>query len=379
MHVLSGPDSVSFASCDAALPVRFPDPAQEVPAPMATQLSLGLAPARVRLEAACRDMALLRCVDEATAALALRVPMGPVPAGTGLEALLSGTAVALQDRDWVLPGARHAAIALLRGASLHAWFGQALGRASDPARGRQSPGLASFRSLNVVSASTPPGSQLPVAAGVGRAMKAAGRGDIALALCGHGATATGDFHVALNFAAVSRSPVVFVVATQGDLSDATATRSVAIKGIAYGMPATEVDGGDPLAVEMVVRQALESARSGKGPQLIDATCPSPARPAPGRLHAVPDEAPDAEWARRDPLARAERQLAENGGPDAAMLATRRAEIRERVDAAIDAVLALPGPDASLLFDDVFARPTPALMAQRRDSIADRAFRELEDE
>ena len=349
---------------------------------MATQLSLGLAPARVRLDAACRDMALLRAVDEATSALALRVPMGPAPSTLGLEGLLAGLAVALQERDWVLPGPRHSAIALLRGASLTAWFGQALGRACDPARGRQSPGLASFRSLNVVSASTPPGSQLPITAGVGRAMKLAGRGEVAVALCGHGAVASGDFHVGLNFAAVSRSPVVFVVSTQGDLSDATATRSVAIKGIAYGIPATEVDGGDPLAVEMVMRQAIESARSGKGPQLVDATCPAPGRPSTSRLHAVretTETGDDAEWSRRDPLARAERQLAENGGPDAPGLAGRRAEILERVHAAIEAVLELPAPDPSLLFDDVFARPTPALLAQRRDWIADRAFRELEDE
>jgi pyruvate dehydrogenase E1 component alpha subunit len=337
---------------------------------MATQLSLGLAPARVRLESSCRDMALLRAVDEATAELALRVPLGPCPSTRGLEALLAGVAVALQDKDWILPGARHAAIALLRGASLQAWFGQVLGRTSDPSRGRQSPGLASFRSLNVVSPSTPPGSQLPIAAGVGRAMRRAGRGEVAVALCGHGAVATGDFHVGLNFAAVARAPVVFVVSTQGDLSEATATRSVAIKGIAYGIPAMEVDGDDPLAIEMVVRQAAESARAGRGPQLVDATCPAPPRgPVRG----------DDDWAQQDPLAKAERQLAGNGGPDGGQLQGRRADVRERVDAAIAAVLALPGPDPSLLFDDVFARPTPALVSQRRDWIADRAFRELEDE
>ena len=67
---------------------------------MATQLSLGLQPARVRLDASCRDMALLRAVDEATSALAMRHPMGPTPSTLGLEALLSGTAVALQERDW---------------------------------------------------------------------------------------------------------------------------------------------------------------------------------------------------------------------------------------------------------------------------------------
>lgn len=344
---------------------------------MATQLTLSLAPARVRLEASWRDMAFLRAVDEATRELALRMPMGPAPSTLGLEALLSGVAVAIIERDWLLPGPRQSAIALLRGASLHAWFGQVLGRSSDPGRGRQSPGLASFRSLNVVSSSSLPGSQLPIAAGVGRAMRMAGRGEVAVALCGHGSVATGDFHVGLNFAAMAKAPVVFVVATQGDLSSATATRSIAIKGIAYGIPAFEIDGSDPLEVEMAVRQAVEAARTGRGPQLLDVTCPSPVLVTPG-LRAVPDDAATG-WAGSDPLALAGARLAEGGGPDAAQLQARRTEIRQRVDQAIEAVLALPGPDPSLLFDDVFARPTPALLGQRRDWMADRAFRELEED
>lgn len=346
---------------------------------MATQLSLGLAPARVRLDVACRDMALLRAVEEATDALALRVPMGPRPSWLGTEALLSGLAAAMTERDWLLPGPRQSAAALLRGASLHAWFGQVLGRGSDPARGRQSPGLASFRSLRVVSASTPPGSQLPIAAGVGRAMKMAGRGEVAVAACGHAAVASGDFHVGLNFAAVARAPVVFVVATQGALSEATATRSVAVKGIAYGIPAVEVDGGDALAVELTMRQAVEAARSGAGPQLVDATCPAPRRPAPRpRIGLVAGESADPDgWPATDPLVRAERSLVQ-AGADPGDLHARRVGIRESVDAAVEHALALPPLDPSLLFDDVFAKRTPALAAQRRDWIADVAFRELED-
>src|SRR5687768_5696528 len=113
---------------------------------MATQLSLGLAPAHVRLDAFHRDMALLRAVDEASQRLATDGALPP--SCLGLEAALAGTCVALVEKDWVLPGPRQASMALLRGASLVAWFAQVLGRSADPARGRQSPGHASFRSLN---------------------------------------------------------------------------------------------------------------------------------------------------------------------------------------------------------------------------------------
>ncbi len=345
---------------------------------MATQLSLGLAPARVRLDAACRDMALLRAVEDAMHELALTAALGPVPSWKGTEAVLSGIAAAAHDRDWILPGPRQASVALLRGASLHAWFGQVLGRTSDPSRGRQSPGLVSFRSLNVVSPSVPPGSQLPIAAGVGRAMRMAGRAEVAIAACGHAAVASADFHVGLNFAATARAPVVFVVTTQGDLRSATAARTVAVKASGYGVPSTEVDGGDALAAENAIRSAVEAARAGKGPHLIDARCPAPdAALAPtGPRLATPATPP---WASADPLARGERALAEAGGSAAEDATQRRAGIRERVDDAIAAVLDLPAVDSSLLLDDVFARPTPALLQQRLEWIADRAFREFEED
>jgi len=341
---------------------------------MATQLSLGLAPAHVRLDAFHRDMALLRAVDDASRHLD-----GGAPSCLGLEAALAGTCVALSEKDWVLPGPRQASIALLRGASLVAWFAQLLGRSADPARGRQAPGHASFRSLHVVSPTSLPGSQLPIAAGVARAMKLARRGEVALAACGHGAVATDRFHVGLNFAAVAKSPVVFVVLTQGELARVTASRNVAVKASAYGMQAFEADGGDPLAVEAAVRAAVESARAGQGPSLVDVRCPvPPALQPPKALRVVGASTSDDAWAEADPLARVERLLAQKGPLDAAGLSARHDDARRRVAEAVAVAMELPAPEPSLLFDDVFARMTAALRSQRRDWLADRAFAELED-
>ena len=126
-----------------------------------------LAPERLR--GAVRAAALIRAADERAAELSRSGLTGLVVPATGLEVLLAGTAAALRPDDWVLPGVRQAPVALARGLQPVSWFAQVLGRIADPARGRQEPGHPAVRGLNVFSVSTPVGSQLVHAAGVGRA------------------------------------------------------------------------------------------------------------------------------------------------------------------------------------------------------------------
>ena len=315
-------------------------------------------PGAERLAAVFASAALIRASDEKAVELSRAGHCGLVVPATGLEVLLAGTAAAMATEDWALPGPRQSPIALARGLQPVSWFSQVLGRIADPSRGRQEPYHPSVASLNVFSVSTPTGTQLVHAVGVGRAMARAGRGAAAVALCGEGAVATDSFHTGVNFAAVWNAPVVFVVARGSQLATQTASESVAVKAEAYGIASAQIDGADACAVLEAVDQALARARAGDGPTLIDALCPdAPAEgPAATGPRSIEDE--EAAWAESDPLARA-----------AALVKNAEAlgdEARLRVEEGAAAALALPPPPPETLFEDVFARRTPALDRQRAD-------------
>jgi TPP-dependent pyruvate/acetoin dehydrogenase alpha subunit len=316
-----------------------------------------LAPERLR--GAVRAAALIRAADERAAELSRSGLTGLVVPATGLEVLLAGTAAALRPDDWVLPGVRQAPVALARGLQPVSWFAQVLGRIADPARGRQEPGHPAVRGLNVFSVSTPVGSQLVHAAGVGRAMSAAGRGQAAVAMGGAATAATPDFHVGVNFAAVWRAPVVFVIDRGSDAGGQSATETVAEKAPAYGVPALSVDGADLAAVIGAVESGLSRARAGDGPTLVDVQCPDPpglGGPTPSGPRLVEDE--QRSWARRDPLAAALALV-----DDAEALAE---EARLAAEEGAARALQLPPPPPELLFEDVFARRTPELDRQREE-------------
>jgi pyruvate dehydrogenase E1 component alpha subunit/2-oxoisovalerate dehydrogenase E1 component alpha subunit len=233
------------------------------------------------------------------------------------------------------------------------------------------PQHGSWRSVHVVSASTPIGSQLVHAVGVARGMQQAGRGEVAVALAGQAAVATGDFHCALNFAAVQDAPAIFVLTSDERLGDHTATAGIAPKAAAYGLPGVVVDGGDVDAVLDAVARARERARSGAGPTLVEAVVPTPP-PCGPTAGPRPLGAP---WDDVDPVARHERRLLHAGllAPEAADDARRHA--KDAVASAVTWARALPPPPGDTLVADVFARPTPALAAQRDLWRAPRAARQ----
>jgi TPP-dependent pyruvate/acetoin dehydrogenase alpha subunit len=313
-----------------------------------------------RLTAAFSSAALIRAADEKAVELARAGRTGLVAPATGLEVLLAGTAAAMSEADWALPGVRQSPIALARGLQPVSWFSQLLGRIADPARGRQEPYHPAVASLNLFSVSTSPGTQLVHAAGVGRAMAREGRGAAAVALCGDASAATDSFHTGVNFATIWKAPVVFVVGRGSQIARQTATESIAVKAAAYDLPAVEIDGGDLAAVLNALDAALARARAGEGPTLIDATCPdAPAQgPSPSGPRSL--EAEEEAWAANDPLTRAA-GLVKNAE---ALAETSRQAVEDGAAAA----LALPPPPLATLFEDVFAQRTPALDRQRADRL-----------
>jgi pyruvate dehydrogenase E1 component alpha subunit len=208
------------------------------------------------------------------------------------------------------------------------------------------------------------------AAGLAYGEQRKGRGSVTLAFVGDGATSEGDFHEALNFAAVFKAPVIFLVqnnkyAISVPLAKQTAAPSLAYKGIGYGIASEQVDGNDPMAVLAVLNKAAAYARAGKGPVLVEAhTYRLDAHTNADDATRYRDDAEVQDWVRRDPIARLEAYLRHEGLLDDAAVAAVAEEaeelaatLRERMN--VDATV-----DPMSLFDNVFATPTTQLLEQR---------------
>jgi pyruvate dehydrogenase E1 component alpha subunit len=205
-----------------------------------------------------------------------------------------------------------------------------------------------------------------------------GRDTVALAFIGDGATSEGDFHEGVNFAAVFRAPVVFFVqnnryAISVPLSRQTAAPTLAYKGVGYGIPSEQVDGNDPAAVLAVLTRAVEHARAGNGPFLVEAhTYRLEPHTNADDATRYRDGAEVDEWLGRDPLARLEAYLRAEGVLDDAAVAAVRdeaesfaADLRARMNSE-------PEVDPLSLFDHVYAQPTPQLIEQREQVRAELA-------
>ncbi len=201
-----------------------------------------------------------------------------VPA-QGHEAAQVGAAFALTPgKDFILPYYRGLCMTLVMGMTAREVLLGALARADDPnSGGRQMPVHYGHRRLNIVTQSSVVGTQIPHAAGIGLAEKIRGGNALAWVSFGEGTTSQGDFHEGINLAAVHKLPVIFQCenndyAISVPISQQMAIKSVAERAAAYGIPGVSVDGTDVLACYNATVEAVERARRGDGPTLIEARC-----------------------------------------------------------------------------------------------------------
>ncbi|MFF0446176.1 pyruvate dehydrogenase (acetyl-transferring) E1 component subunit alpha [Streptomyces sp. NPDC004609] len=282
------------------------------------------------------------------------------PSSTGQEACEVAAALALEHRDWLFPSYRDTLAAVARGLDPV--------QALTLLRGDWHTGYDPYEH-RIAPLCTPLATQLPHAVGLAHAARLKGDDVVALAMVGDGGTSEGDFHEALNFAAVWRAPVVFLVQNNGfaisvPLAKQTAAPSLAHKAVGYGMPGRLVDGNDAPAVHQVLSEAVARARHGGGPTLIEAVTYRM------EAHTNADDATryrgDAEveaWRDHDPILLLERELTERGLLDDDRRAsvteaaeTMAARLRERMNA--DA-----GLDPMDLFAHVYAERTGQLREQ----------------
>ncbi|RKN43156.1 thiamine pyrophosphate-dependent dehydrogenase E1 component subunit alpha [Streptomyces hoynatensis] len=307
-----------------------------------------------------RELVRGRRFNEQTTALTRQGRLAVYPSSTGQEACQVGAALSLGPRDWLFPSYRDTLAAVARGLDPVAALGLLRGdwhTGYDP------------RAHRIAPLCTPLATQLPHAVGLARAARLRGDDTVALALVGDGGTSEGDFHEALNFAAVWRAPVVFLVqnnryAISVPLSRQTAAPSIAHKGVGYGMPGRLVDGMDAPAVHRVLTEALARARAGEGPTLVEArTYRFDAHTNADDAGRYREEAEVADWRARDPLTLLGSELRARG------LLTgdveeEAAQAAERLAAGLRAALGADPPlSAADLFAHVYASPTPQLREQ----------------
>jgi pyruvate dehydrogenase E1 component alpha subunit len=279
----------------------------------------------------------------------------------GQEAAQIGSVAALAASDWMVATYRDAAAMWSHGYPMASLF---LGRTGDE-RGGAPPD-----DVPILPPSITVGGHMIHAVGLAWAEKLLGTDRIAITYFGDGATSEGDFHEAMNFAAVYGTPTVFLCQNNGyaislPTDRQTRSESIAVKATAYGMPGFLVDGNDLLAVYRASKEAVERARNGEGPTLIEARTyrigPHTTNDDPGRYRSAEEE---AEAEARDPLTRVRIHLEKHGAWNAD---DERATIDAAsiaVDRAIEEAESVPVPDADHVFDAMFADRTVQLDEQR---------------
>ncbi|MFD5462048.1 pyruvate dehydrogenase (acetyl-transferring) E1 component subunit alpha [Kitasatospora sp. NPDC127059] len=291
------------------------------------------------------------------------------PASTGQEACQVAAALVLGERDWLFPSYRDTLAVVSRGVDPLEALTLLRGNAHtgyDPRASRTAP------------LCTPLGTQAPHAVGLAHAARLRGEPAVALALLGDGGTSEGDFHEALNFAAVLRAPVVFLVQNNGyaisvPLSAQSAAPSLAHKAVGYGMPGRLVDGNDAPALHSVLSEAVERARAGDGPTLVEAlTYRIEAHTNADDATRYRTESEVEAWREHDPILLMDRALRELDILDDELV-QQAADEAETLAARMRAEFhADPELDPMALFAHVYADPTPQLREQAAQLAAELA-------
>lgn len=255
-----------------------------------------------------RALALPRAVEQKMLRLIRQGRLSKWFSGMGQEAIAVGCAAALRPDDYLLPMHRNLGLWTTRGVPLEPLFCQLMGREGGFTKGRDRTfhfGTLEYRIIGMISHLA---AMLPVACGLGLGQRLLGEDGVALAFVGEGATREGDFHEALNLAAVWSLPVIFVVENNGYGLSTPTREAVGVEDIAdaakgYGMPGVIVDGNDLEAVMGAVAEAAERGRNGQGPTLLEMkTFRIRGHEEASGVKYVPPEL-IAEWEARDPVSR----------------------------------------------------------------------------
>lgn len=316
-----------------------------------------------------RAMFLAREVDERMLKLQRQGRIGTFGPSAGQEAAHCAPVFAMTEKDWLVGAFREAGARLMKGESIS----QALLYYNGYEEGNERPPNARLLPISIIVAS-----QTLHAVGIGYAMKYRGEKDSAVVtFFGDGATSEGDFHEALNFAAVWKAPVVFICqnnqwAISMPRGKQTHSKTLAQKAIAYDIPGIQVDGNDALAMYKATKEALERAHAGEGPTLIEAVTYRL------MMHTTADdptkyrtEEEVEQWKKRDPIPRFRIYLETKGIWNAERQTALETEIKTEIDAAIKELESVTDLKPDAPFDYVYGTRHDSIEEQRQVFLQDR--------
>lgn len=299
-----------------------------------------------------RHLFLPRAIEEKMLRLIRQGRLSKWFSGYGQEAIAVGCTLALEEHDYLLPMHRNTGVWTTRGVPLRRLFCQLMGKEGGYTNGRDRTyhfGLPEKRIIGMISHMA---AMLPVACGLGLASKLKGEQFVALCFAGDGGTREGDFHEALNLAAVWSLPVLFVVENNGyglstPTEDVLVADNIADAAGGYGMPGVTVDGNDILEVIDVVRSATERARRGDGPTLLEMkTFRMRGHEEASGTWYVPEDRFET-WRQNDPVRRLARRILDDGVLSQGQIEAIQREVENQVEEAAEFALGRPDVTSTL--------------------------------
>ncbi len=315
-------------------------------------------------------MVRIRMYDKKGKALQRQGRIGTYVPFEGQEAAQVGSALALHDDDWLFPTYRDHGATLTFGADMDRLFLYWNGRME---------GVVPSYTKNIFPAAVPIATQIPNATGVAMAETYKGTNRGTLVYFGDGATSEGDFHEGLNIASVFQAPVVFFNQNNGyaislPVEKQMNSETIAQKSVGYGIPGIRVDGMDVLAVYQVVSEALDRARNGGGPTLIEAVVhrfgPHTTADDPSKYRNQDQMGFLRE--KVDPILRIERLMKQHQFWDAAWAEETINKIESEINEAVATMESYGKPNPAHMFDYVFKEPTWTIAEQKRDLLGEEA-------
>ena len=307
-----------------------------------------------------QKMVFIRLADQRALSLQRQGRFGTYAPIWGQEACQVGSTYGLQKSDWIFPAFREIGAALMMGIPLKSfylyWMGNEMGSRAP-------------EGIQVMPVSVPVGTQTLHAVGAAWAAKLKGDQVVTLTYFGDGASSKGDFHEAMNFAGVFKTPTIFFCqnnqfAISVPRSLQTASKTIAQKAIAYGFNGIQVDGNDLFAVLHATREAAEKARSGGGPTLIEGVTyrfgPHTTADDPTKYRTEEETEP---WKPLDPLVRLRLYLGKKQLWSEEIENRLTEEAQKHIDQAVKEAEAVPAPDVDEIFKYVFAEMTSPLKEQ----------------
>ena len=310
-----------------------------------------------------RAMLLGRRFDERLLSLQRQGRIGTFAPITGQEASQLGGVAALLSSDYLVPSFRETAAQIYRGAPMEAVILNF---------GGYNEAALLIKQGNDLPVAVPVSSQVPHAVGIAWGIKYRGKRDVVMTFFGDGGTSQGDFHEGMNFAGVYQSPVVFVCqnnhwAISVPRSRQTHSKTLAQKAIAYDIPGIQVDGNDILAVYTAAKEAVDRARSGGGPSMIECVTYRM------MMHTTADdpkryrqEEEVEQWKKRDPIIRFQKYLKDRGLLTDEKIEKLDSEIKSEIQAAVEHAeeLMKKYSDPLQMFEHAYAEMPPYLKEQR---------------